>query len=145
MIDLIKLTIPGKLKGKGRPRHSEKNGRMYTPTETQNYEELIRLMYKGKYGNQQFSKGVPLDIRIKSFIAVPKSDSARIREKKLSGEIRPTQKPDYDNIAKIVSDALNGVAYHDDAQIVDAQVRKFFSLRPRVEITILQAGGTIHE
>lgn len=50
--------------------------------------------------------------------------------------IRPTKKPDWDNIGKIVTDALNGVAYHDDAQIVDAQVRKFYSKDPRVEIII---------
>lgn len=49
------------------------------------------------------------------------------------------KKPDFDNIGKIVCDSLNNIAYHDDAQIVDAQVRKFFSDDPRVVVTIQEA------
>lgn len=50
--------------------------------------------------------------------------------------IRPTRKPDFDNIGKIICDALNGIAYRDDAQIVDALVRKFYSDTPRVIVEI---------
>ena len=50
--------------------------------------------------------------------------------------IRPMKKPDNDNVVKIIQDALNLVAYHDDVQIVDCQLRKFYSDRPRVEVTI---------
>ena len=59
----------------------------------------------------------------------------------MTGAIRPTVKPDWDNIGKIVADALNKIAYYDDAQIVDSQTRKFYSDRPRVEILIQIAGG----
>ena len=52
------------------------------------------------------------------------------------GDIRPTKKPDWDNIGKVVSDSLNQIAYRDDAQIVDSQVRKFYSRLPRIEIII---------
>ena len=58
-----------------------------------------------------------------------------MRERK----IRPMKKPDFDNFGKIVCDSLNDIAYHDDAQIVDAQVRKFFSDDPRVVVTIQEA------
>ena len=50
--------------------------------------------------------------------------------------IRPTRKPDFDNIGKVICDALNGIAYRDDAQIVDALVRKFYSDIPRVIVEI---------
>ena len=50
--------------------------------------------------------------------------------------IRPTRKPDFDNIGKVICDALNGIAYRDDAQIVDALVRKFYSDTPRVIVEI---------
>ena len=50
--------------------------------------------------------------------------------------IRPTKKPDWDNIGKVVADSLNQVAYRDDAQVVDSQVRKFYSDQPRIEVTI---------
>ncbi len=54
-------------------------------------------------------------------------------------QIRPLKKSDWDNIGKIIADSLNEVAYKDDVQIVDAQVRKFYSDRPRVVVTIQDA------
>ena len=54
----------------------------------------------------------------------------------VAGDIRPTKTPDYDNIGKIISDALNGVAYRDDAQIVEANISKYYSNLPRVEVMI---------
>lgn len=141
MMERVKLVIPGNPKGKERPRYSRKGGRMYTPTTTLNYEGLVKAIYRKTYGVKMFPKGVPLDIRIKAFYQIPESDNLSTRARKLSGEIRPTIKPDWDNIGKIVADALNKVAYYDDAQIVDSQIRKFYSDRPRVEILIQIAGG----
>ena len=57
------------------------------------------------------------------------------------GLIRPTKKPDIDNVVKALADALNHVAYRDDTQIVDCQVRKFYADEPRVEVLIRQIGG----
>lgn len=141
MMDCVKLVIPGSPKGKERPRYSRKNGCMYTPADTAQYEKLIQVLYRQAYGAEMFPKGVPLDIRIKAFYQVPASDSLSIRAQKLSGKIRQTIKPDWDNIGKIVADALNKIAYHDDAQIVDSQTRKFYSENPRVEILIQIVGG----
>lgn len=52
----------------------------------------------------------------------------------LNGELMPAKKPDIDNIAKAVLDALNSVAYRDDTQIVELQIRKQYSEKPRLEI-----------
>lgn len=52
----------------------------------------------------------------------------------LNGELLPAKKPDIDNIAKAVLDALNSVAYRDDTQIVELQIRKQYSEKPRLEI-----------
>lgn len=145
MLDFVKLVIPGEPKGKARPRYSAKIRRAYTPSETLNYEKRIKGLYQETYGDEMFPKDAPLDMRIKAFQRIPASDSLKLRAKKLCAEVRPTKKPDWDNIGKIVADALNKVAYHDDAQIVDAQIRKFYSDNPRVEITILHAGGKSHE
>ena len=54
-------------------------------------------------------------------------------------EIRPMKKPDNDIIVKVVQDALNQIAYRDDVQIVDCQLRKFYSENPRVVVTIQEA------
>ena len=51
-----------------------------------------------------------------------------------NGDLMPAKKPDIDNIAKAVLDALNSVAYRDDTQIVELQIRKQYSEKPRLEI-----------
>ncbi len=60
---------------------------------------------------------------IKAYYRIPKSDSKNKRQLKLDGKIRPNKKPDVDNIIKAVLDALNGVAYTDDAAIVEANIK----------------------
>ena len=50
-------------------------------------------------------------------------------------EYYPTKKPDADNIAKVVCDALNGLAYKDDAQVIDLTVHKRFG-DPKVIVKI---------
>lgn len=62
--------------------------------------------------------------------------SKKKRAAMLAGEILPTKKPDYDNIEKIISDALNGVAFYDDAQIVSSGLIKVYGEIPRVEVEI---------
>jgi Holliday junction resolvase RusA-like endonuclease len=52
--------------------------------------------------------------------------------------MRPTKRPDWDNLGKLVSDSLNGLAYKDDSQIVEATAAKYYSDRPRVEIEITE-------
>jgi Holliday junction resolvase RusA-like endonuclease len=60
----------------------------------------------------------------------------RARELMESGFIKRDKRPDYDNISKAVSDALNGLAYSDDGQIVSASIEKLYSGRPRLEIEL---------
>ena len=52
---------------------------------------------------------------------------------------RPRKRGDLDNLAKVLGDALNGIAYHDDDQIVEMHTyRKDDKDRPRVEISVVQ-------
>ena len=80
-----------------------------------------------------------VDLQIIAYLKIPKSTTKAKRAKMLSGEIRPTVKPDWDNLGKLISDALNGVAYDDDKCVVDARVRKFYSDRPCTQVTISEA------
>ena len=59
--------------------------------------------------------------------------------------LRPTKKPDMDNVVKIIADSLNQIAYRDDTQIVDCQCRKFYSDNPRVEVTIKEVKPDVEE
>ena len=73
-----------------------------------------------------------LDVRIIAYYEIRSPPARRSAGKMLEHRIRPTKKPDWDNIGKIVCDSLNLVAYHDDPAVVDAQVKSFASETPRV-------------
>ncbi len=78
-----------------------------------------------------------LKMEIYAGFQVPKSFSNKDRISALSGNLSPTKKPDSDNIAKVVADALNGIAYDDDdAQIADLTVIKRYTENPCVKVTI---------
>ena len=136
---MIQFVIMGEPQGKGRPRFA-RSGRTYTPEKTAAYEKAAALAYKRRYQGKSFEKGVPLEMRIRAYCKGPQSASKAKRADMLSGMIRPTKTPDADNIAKIICDALNGVAYHDDAQIVSTTIEKWYAAVPRVEVSIREIG-----
>lgn len=131
---VAKLLIPGKPMGKQRPRFMRKTSITYTPKETINYETLVQQLYISKFKNLRFEG--PLKMNIAAYFGIPKSKSKKAHERMLAGYELPTKKPDMDNIIKIVADALNGIAYYDDCQIVQCKVEKFYTMDPRVEIEI---------
>jgi len=134
---LIRLVIPGKPLGKQRPRVL-KNGITYTPKETMNYETLVKQLYITQHFQKQLSG--PIRVSITAYFPIPASVSKKKKELMRTGVIRPESKPDWDNVGKIITDALNDLAYHDDKQIVEATVRKFYSDEPRVEIELEEVG-----
>ena len=133
----VKFTVPGPPRGKGRPRFT-KNGRTYTPKETAEYEKKIADCFKQQCGNAFFNEHIPIDVRITAYYPIPKNVSKKKHAAMIEHTIRPVLKPDADNIMKCL-DAINKIAFYDDSQIVDAQVRKFYSDDPRLVITIQEA------
>ena len=110
----------------------------YTPDKTVAYEELVRLRFQESLEVRPF---IPLQgaLRIKIFAGypIPKSTSKKRRAAMLAGTELPTKKPDWDNIGKIICDALNGVAYEDDKQVTESQMRKRYIDGPgQVEVWI---------
>lgn len=134
----IKFSIPGNPFGKQRPRVVSRGtfSKAYTPKETVSYENLVKLMYSQVAKGKMFPDDAMLDVHIIAYYNIPKSTSKKKRKIMLEHKIRPAKKPDWDNIGKIICDSLNLVAYHDDSVIVDAQVRKFYSENPRVDVSI---------
>ena len=133
----MKIIIPGVPVGKGRPKFSTFNGHAvaYTPKLTVNYENLVKLAFQ-QSGEKAFDRETPLKAGINAYFPIPKSTSKKKREEMQKGLILPTKKPDTDNIAKAILDALNGLAYYDDAQICQLEVYKFYSDEPRAEVFI---------
>lgn len=137
----VKFTVLGEPAGKGRPRFRSVGSfvQTYTPEKTANYENLVKLEYRRQCGDYRFPDDTPLDMRIMAYYGIPKSASKKKRKEMLEWRIRPLKKSDWDNIGKIIADSLNEIAYKDDVQIVDGQVRKFYSDQPRVVVTIQEA------
>ena len=141
----VSFTVPGPPKGKARARTVRtKDGRTfsYTPDGTVLYENLIKTCYY-QTGVNPFGADEELRATIIAYYPIAKSTSKKKRQQMLAGLIRPTKKPDLDNVIKSILDALNKVAYHDptngshdDTQIVSLSVEKFYSDSPRVEVAI---------
>ena len=118
--------VNGKPQGKQRPRFSRISKTVYTPTKTAKYEKQIAKAYTDSGG-----KCIPADcyvsVNVSAFFPIPKSYSKKKREDCIERILRPDKKPDIDNIIKSVLDGLNGVAYEDDKQVVEAIGRKYYT------------------
>ena len=73
---------------------------------------------------------------MEAFFEIPRSWSKKKQVAALSGDMKVTKKPDTDNISKI-KDALNGIAWKDDAQVYQEFIIKKFSDEPRLDFTIM--------
>lgn len=141
MTSSLHIRINGEPRGKQRPRFT-KQGRAYTPKETRQYEQEIREAALRAAAIQQYTKpsaDCPVQVHITSHCAIPKSWSKKKREAAQQGKIRPTVKPDADNIGKLICDALNEIAYHDDKQVAELLVSKRYARHgdPHVSVTVL--------
>lgn len=134
---MIKFTYYGEVRGKGRPRFRSmgKFVSTYTPKETKAYEMSIKEAYLNQSDCTYFNEE-PLILTITIYQATPKSASKKKTKEMLERRIRPTKKPDIDNILKSVCDSLNMVAYKDDTQIVEITAKKYYSDRDYMEVEI---------
>ena len=135
---VVKFEVHGEPVGKGRPKFSKVGGfvKTYTPDKTAIYENLIKVEYQRQCGDFKFEADDQLDVRIIAYHGIPKSKSKAKKPLMEEKKLRPIKKPDADNIVKCYLDALNKIAYNDDTQVVDLQIRRFYSYKPRVVVTI---------
>ena len=97
---------------------------------------LIKDQFLNRADGFYLERGTPAVLRIVARFLPPKSVSKKKQKQMLEGEILPLKKPDMDNIVKVVADALNGVAYHDDTQIVLVSAKKAYSAVEGLDITV---------
>ena len=127
----IKFEIPGKVKAKQSVKFANVGGfvKKYTPADVKEYANWVRLCFMKKYPDwdiKQF-ENKSLAAIIIVHMTIPKGFSKKKREQGLAGKIRPIVKPDCDNIAKNINDALNGIVYPDDKQITGLTILKKYS------------------
>ena len=96
----------------------------FTPKDTVQYEKLVRECYQEQDG--RYLEGSVRALII-AYYKIPKSYSKKRVQAIRDGLEQPTKKPDADNIAKIILDSLNGIAYKDDSQIIELSVIKIYT------------------
>ena len=123
--------------GKQRARYAKRGNHVmtYTPDKTRNYETLIKEAAIEAMGSSE-----PLETPVTLYLyiraPIPKSLPKKRIEACLNGLEKPIKKPDASNVLKSVEDAMNGVVYKDDSQIVNIHVSKVYSTVPGVDICI---------
>lgn len=107
---------------------------MYDPEKVKKFKKELSQLAKLHYRDDPLDG--ELEIEVSFYRSVQKSLSKKERARRLSGEHRPTVKPDLDNYIKSALDGLNGILWTDDVRIVDLHAHKYYSDRPRIEITV---------
>ena len=122
----MEFEVIGAPVGKRRPKFSTVHGyaQAIKPKEDVIYENLVKLSFQQAKPSDYnlFDKAVKMTIL--AYFAIPKSFSKKKQNEAIEGRISPLTKPDADNIAKIICDALNDIAYKDDTQIVELTIIK---------------------
>lgn len=134
----IAIRITGNPVSKGRPRMT-KTGVAFTPAKTRKWEADARVIARQRmFGREQFE--CPVRVMVIAAFPVPVSWPSWKREAAEAGQIGMTGRPDLDNLAKIVTDACNGIVYRDDSQIVEMTSSKRYAREAFVEIIVEPTG-----
>ena len=136
----IKFEVLGKVRGKARAR-TMKNGFSFTPAETVNYENLIKVSFQDALANAgvemaPYMAVIPIKMSIRAIFMLGDSAPKKMKEAILYDEPPCLKAPDTDNICKIICDALNKVGYADDRQVYDVQILKVWGPVEKVEVTL---------
>lgn len=134
---MLRFTVPGLVRGKGRPRFvaTPRGGRTYTDAQTASYENLVKMCAKA--AGATISEG-PHRVEIIAYFAPAPSWPKKRIAAALANEIAPGV-VDVDNLGKAVLDSLNGIAWRDDKSVSELLIIKRFGTEPRAEVFITSA------
>lgn len=146
MIDeptIIEITIPGRPRHQERPRVARHGGYVYkSKKQRENEAEFIGLVLQALDGRPRdvIPANVPVELSAIYHFVIPKSKRKHLR----TGDPH-TPKPDTDNLTKFVKDCLNGLIWHDDAQVytefavklwTEEDADTIITIRPRYDIAV---------
>ena len=143
MTMMITYIVYGEAIGKQRPRFVRRGNHVstYTPEKTKTYEDEIRMMAKAAMGSSEPLE-TPVTVAIYIRVGIPASYSKQKRKDALAGILKPTKKPDIDNIAKCHLDAIQGgIIILDDKQVTNLHVTKVYAETPAVEVMVKEDLG----
>jgi len=142
MTFMVNYIVYGEPVGKGRPRFARRGTFVstYTPQKTKTYEDEIRMMAKAAMGASE-PLDTPVTVAIYIRVGIPASYSKQKRKDALSGVLKPTKKPDLDNVAKCHLDAIQGIIIFDDKLVVNLHVTKVYAETAAVEVMVKEDLG----
>jgi Holliday junction resolvase RusA-like endonuclease len=142
MTFMVTYIVYGEPVGKGRPRFARRGAftHAYTPEKTKTYEDEIRMMARAAMGASE-PLDTPVTVAIYIRVGIPASYSKQKRKDALSGVLKPTKKPDLDNVAKCFLDSMNEIVYLDDKLVVNLHVTKVYAETPAVEVMVKEDLG----
>lgn len=118
-----------------RPRVSSRpHVRVYDPPKVKQFKRILRSLAVSQYTRPPLLG--PLSVSLTFYRPVQKSISQSERERRLSNKSKPVVKPDTDNYIKATLDALNGVLWNDDSQIVKITGEKRYSDHPKITVSV---------
>jgi Holliday junction resolvase RusA-like endonuclease len=132
------IEFAGMPRAKARPRFNHA-GHAYTPERTARYERDLGWLARQAMIGRQPLEG-PLEVTVIATLAIPRSWNAVRRKAALVGEVRPTGKPDVDNLLKSI-DGFNGIIWNDDSQVVEATIIKTYGEKPSFFVKVMIAYG----
>ncbi len=137
----ITLVVYGEPVAQGRPKFSTAGGfvRAYDPAKSRDYKDYIKLAAANQMQGKTPLEG-PLELSVRIYRPIPSGMSKKRAAAAERGEIRPTTKPDLDNYLKAIKDALKGICWRDDSQVVAYRepFGKYYSAKPRVEVDVFE-------
>lgn len=134
---MIQFTIPGHTQAQERPRFSRagKGVRTHDAPKSRAYKELVKLVAWQNKPLEPLQGALKLEVDV--YLVPPKKYHTKPKQALIaSGELRPTTKPDTDNLVKGIKDGMSKIIWVDDAQIVELVVRKFYDMQPRAEVKV---------
>ena len=139
----ITFTVPGAAVGKGRPKAARRGKfiTMYTPEKTASYENLVKIKAQEAMEGKPPIEGACL-LQLAIHAPIPASWSEKKKKGAVDGSVRATSKPDIDNVLKGICDAMNGIVFIDDKQIVGCTITKAYGLTPQALVAVTSIGDT---
>ena len=133
------FTVYGSPVAQGRPRFARVGNfvRAYDPDKSRTWKQDVKAAVLDQLNGAPEIHDGPLWLKLFFHLPRPKSLPKKV--------MHHVKKPDADNLAKAIKDAMRGVVYRDDSQIVALEVRKQYGDPPRVIIAVEQIDVTTHE
>lgn len=139
----IRFTVPGEVRGQGRPRAAIRGSRatVYESQQDRVNKHSIQLYaadaMRAKGYDLARPDGMGISVIARVHVRVPASMSKKKRASALAGWINPQRKPDLDNVLKALLDAMNGVVYGDDMQVTSVVASRDYEEAWSLEVTVL--------